>query len=111
MPNPLDHGTINGPRTRGDARSPSTTTASTGPPGARAHAAAPAFPPLPPLVDTRTSVLRSVRPVNSRASSASAAVPDRSAVAGEYSESRWASTTMRRFETPARTPITSCMRR
>jgi len=70
MPSPLDHGTISGPRTRGEARSPSTTTASTGPPGARAHAAAPAFPPLPPLVDTRTSVLFSVRPVNSRASSA-----------------------------------------
>ncbi len=92
---------------------------------ALAHARAPAPPPLPPDVETSTSVLRRSRPTSCgrlgcdesdsvdgtrvrkiRASSSSAAVPDRSASPGESSASRCASTTMRRLESPGRTPTT-----
>ena len=58
-------------------------------------------------MEASTSVLFSVRPLNTRASSSSAAVPDRSAVAGRHSASRWATTTIWRSESPARTPTTS----
>ena len=53
---PLDHGTIHGLRVPRPARSPSTIAASTGPSATSANARAPAAPPLPPEVETSTSV-------------------------------------------------------
>ena len=92
---------------RAPATSPSTSTASTGPPAARsAHARAPVKPWVAPDVDTSTSVLRSSRARNRRASSSIAAVPDSSARPGRASESRCASTTIRRLDRPGRTPTT-----
>ena len=63
IPSALDHGTTWGPRSFVPAMSPSTSTASTGPPGWRANSRAPASPPEPPLVETSTSVRRSSRPL------------------------------------------------
>ena len=84
--------------------SPSTITPSTGPPASLfAHARAPAKPVVAPEVETSTSVLRSSRALSTRASSSSAAVPDRSARPGP---SRWASRTMRRSDCPGRVAIT-----
>ncbi len=104
---PLDHGTTNGLRTRREAMSPSTITASIGAPALRcAHRRAPALPPVPPEVETSTSVLRSSRTWKTRASSISAAVPESSGSPGTCRESRLASTTMRRLERPGRTPVT-----
>ena len=104
---PFDHGTIHGLRVRRPATSPSTITASIGSSATdSAHARAPAAPPLPPEVETSTSVDDSSRTLNSRAISSSAAVPESSASAGEPSASRCASTTIRRLERPGRTPTT-----
>ena len=101
----LDQGTIQGLWMRLPARSPSTIAASIGSPAAlSANACAPALPPLPPEVETSTSVEDRSRTLNTRASSSSAAVPDSSASAGEPRASRWAITTMRRLESPGRTP-------
>ena len=92
------------------------------PPASRAQARAPAAPPLPPEVETSTSVLARSRPTRRldspgrtglslrerkmRASSISAAVPERSASPWVRTESRCASTTMRRADRPGRTPTT-----
>ncbi len=105
-PWPLDHGTTIGRRSRSPARSPSTSTASTLSPRCRATSVAPAAPALPPLVEASTSVLRRVRPRNTRASSIRPAVPDSCAVAGRSRASRWATTTILRSEKPARVPTT-----
>ena len=122
---PLDHGTTQGLRDFADARSPSTSTPSISDGSAlRAQARAPAAPPEPPEVDTSTSVRRRSRPISCgrpgssvpsaslarvrkmRASSSSAAVPESSASPGEAAESRCASTTIRRGESPGRIPST-----
>ena len=122
---PLDHGTTQGLRDFADARSPSTSTPSISDGSAlRAQARAPAAPPDPPEVDTSTSVRRRSRPISCgrpgssvpsaslarvrkmRASSSSAAVPESSASPGEAAESRCASTTIRRGESPGRIPST-----
>ena len=100
---PFDHGTTHGFCQATEARSPSTSTPSIGPGScSEAQASAPALPPLPPDVETSTSVLRRSRPISCglpgsrascssdgarvrkmRASSSSAAVPERSASPGE----------------------------
>jgi hypothetical protein len=120
---PFDHGTTHGRVGRSAARSPSSSTPSIDSGScARAHAPAPAAPPLPPEVETSTSVLRRSRPIRRRspgtpgsavsrerkmrASSSSAAVPDSSASPGAASASRCASTTILRPERPGRTPST-----
>ena len=123
---PLDHGTTQGLAVTREARSPSTSTASILAGSAvRAHSRAPAAPPLPPEVETSTSVLRRSRPIRRglpgsavgasplgsrvrkiRASSSSAAVPDNSARPGVESASRCARSTIRRSDTPGRTPTT-----
>ena len=61
---------------------------------------------LPPEVETSTSVEERSRTLNTRASSSSAAVPDSSASAGEPRASRCAITTIRRLDSPGRTPTT-----
>ncbi len=110
-----DHGTTNGRLVRVPARSPSTSTASTGvvpsPPYSCASRCAEASPAVPPLVDASTSVRPSVRPPSTRANSNSAAVPDSSARAPRPSASRCATTRTRRLEKPARSPTTvsSCL--
>ena len=82
-PLPCGQPTTHGLRTRAPAMSPSTITASTGPPASDwAQARAPANPVVPPEVETSTSVLRSSRVLNTRASSSSAAVAESSARAG-----------------------------
>ena len=104
---PLDHGTIHGLCVVRPATSPSTITASTGSPAVdSANARAPAAPALPPDVETSTSVEESSRTLNTLAISSSAAVPDNSASAGEPSASRCAMTTIRRLDSPGRTPTT-----
>ena len=96
--------TTHGFAIRVPAMSPSTITPSTGPPAAsRAQARAPAKPVVAPDVETSTSVLRSWRERRTRASSSSVAVPERSA---RPVPSRWASTTIRRLDSPGRSPIT-----
>ncbi len=97
------HGTTSGWRVSVPARSPSTSTASTSPPGCSASSRAAS---RPPLTDASTSVRSSVRAPSTRDSSSSAAVPDSCAFAGLPIASRAATTSIRRLEKPVRCPIT-----
>ena len=101
----FDHGTTTGPWTLVPARSPSVSTASTGCGKLRASRAAPTAP-ADPVVEAITMVCCSDSPDSTRAISSSTAVPDNSAVLGELSESRWATTTMLPLPSPARIPTT-----
>src|SRR5439155_20784380 len=85
-----EYGTTGGSRVRAAATSPSTIAASNDALSWAANSAAPASPPLPPLVDTSTIVRWVSRAANTRASSSSAAVPDSSARALGPAASRWA---------------------
>ncbi len=101
---PSEKGTTSGARVRVPARSPSTIAASIGGwPAAvaaprlassPASCAAPASPPLPPLVEASTIVRLVSRAANTRASSSSAAVPDSSALDPGAAASRCARITI-----------------
>ena len=105
-PGELEYGTTSGARLRVPARSPRTIAASTGRwrplaavaapmlESSPASCAAPASPPLPPLVEASTIVRLVSREANTRASSSSAAVPDSSAIAPGAAASRWARITI-----------------
>ena len=101
------HGTTTGWRRPVPAMSPSTTTASTGCcRGSDLASASAPDAPVEPLVEASTIERRWVSPERAWASSSSTAVPDASAVAGEPSASRWATTTIAPLVSPGRTPTT-----
>ena len=87
------------------ARSPRTSTASTGPARSAASRMAPAVPWVP-LVEASTTLRCRVSPSRSRASSISVAVPDAAATAGGPRASRGATITMLPLSVPGRTPTT-----
>jgi hypothetical protein len=101
----VDHGRMTGCCTRELARSPRTTTASTGPASVAARWMAPEVPWVP-LVEASTTLRCRVSPSRSRASSISVAVPDAAASARSPSASREATTTMLPLCIPGRTPTT-----
>ena len=101
----VDHGRMIGCWTWVLARSPRTSTASTGPARLAASRIAPAVPWVP-LVEASTTLRCSVSPSRSRASSMSMAEPDAAAVAGAPRASRGATITMLPLSVPGRMPTT-----